>query len=260
MSDLLSIITSSDKRKNLLLLLESGPKTMAEIRRTLNVTATGMLPQIRILEERNLVREENKKYALTRIGEVIISNLSPFVKTLGVIEGQEEFWREHDLDAVPPPLLMKMRELGNIQLIESGIEEIYEPHKEFLDNILKSRKLMGISPIVHPVYPDFFLQLAENGTEVTLVLTRKAFNKVDKEYHDRLERGLGFNNLCFYVSEDDIKLACVVTDVFFSISFFFKNGIFDSRQDVVSFDSSAISWGEELVNYYKERSHKIETK
>ncbi len=258
MPDLLSIITSSDKRKRLLLLLQQGPKTLEETRLALSFTATGMLPQIRILEERNLVKQEGKQYALTEIGQIIAGYLEPLVKTVEVIELQEEFWREHDAGAIPSNLLMKIGELGNTQIIESRIEELYEPHKEFLDNILNSKKVMGISPIVHPIYPEFFLKLAEKGTDISIILTRKAFDKIEKEYSEMLARGLSFKNACLYISDENIKLACVVTDIFFSMSLFFKNNVFDSRNDLVSFDKHALLWGEELFNYYKERSVKIE--
>ncbi len=259
MSDLLDIITSSDKRKRLLLLLQDGPKTMSEILSSLNFTTTGMLPQIRILEERNLVTQDGKKYLLTEIGQVITRHLSPFVKTVEVIEKHEDFWKGHDIGSIPSRLLMKIDQLGNYQIIESSVEEIYEPHKEFLENILKSKKLLGISPIVHPIYPDFFLQLAERGIEVSLILTRKAFNKVEKEYRDKLAHGLSLQNVSLYISDEDIKLSCVSTDKFFSVSFFLKSGVFDSRNDVVSFDESALLWGEELFNYFRERSLRIQS-
>lgn len=259
MSDLLDIITSSDKRKRLLLLLQDGPKTMSEILSSLDFTTTGMLPQIRILEGRNLLTQDGKKYVLTEIGQVITRHLSPLVKTVEVIEKHEGFWKGHDIGSIPSQLMMKIDQLGNYQIIENSIEEIYEPHKEFLENILKSKKLLGISPIVHPIYPDFFLQLAEKGTEVSFILTKKAFNKVEKEYHDKLTRVLSFKNVSLYISDDDIKLACVSTDRFFSISFFLKNGVFDSRNDVVSFDESALLWGEELFNYFRERSRRIQS-
>ena len=42
MSDLLSIISASDKRRNLLILLRSGPKEWDEINRIFKVTSTGM--------------------------------------------------------------------------------------------------------------------------------------------------------------------------------------------------------------------------
>src|SRR3990172_2081866 len=144
MSDLLDIITSSDKRKRLLLLLQEGPKTKGEILSALEFTTTGMLPQIRILEERNLVKQVEKKYELTEIGKVITRHLSPLVKTVEVIEKHEDFWQLHDIGSIPPWLLMKIDQLGNYQIIENSIEEIYEPHKEFLENILKSKKLLSI--------------------------------------------------------------------------------------------------------------------
>ncbi|KAB2947516.1 MAG: transcriptional regulator, ArsR family [Candidatus Methanoperedens nitroreducens] len=258
MSDLLNIITSSDKRRSLLLLLKDGPKTMGEIMSALSFTKTGMLPQIRILEEKNLVKREGKKYALTRIGQMIIKRLEPLVKTVEVIEKQEVFWQEHDISSIPSGLLMRIDQLGDYQVIESSIEDIYEPHKEFLDNVSKSKKLFGISPIVHPIYPDFFLELAENGTEISLILTQKAFNKIETEYYDKLARGLDLKNLSFYMLDEDIKLTFVVSDIFCFTSFFLKNGVFDLRRSLVSFDKSSLLWGEELFNYYRERSKKIE--
>lgn len=257
MTDLLKTISSSDKRKKILLLLQNGPKTLRDFRNTFGFTSTGMLPQIRILEEQYLVKRVNNNYILTDIGHIVAKHLESLVKTIEVIEQHKEFWWEHDIGSIPIHLRMRINELYDTQIIESSIEEIFEPHKEFLDNVINSKKVMGISPIFHRIYPEFFLQLAERGTEVSLILTRKVFEKVKKEYHDILERGLTTNNLSIYISNEDIKLACISTDVFFSISLFFRNGVFDSKKDFISFDVSSLSWGEELFNYFKGRSLKF---
>ena len=256
MQDILNVVISSDKRKKILLLLLRGPKPLEEIRGTLKYTTTGMLPQIRILEERNLVRREDKKYALTEIGKLITTFLEPLVQTAGVIKQQEEFWQEHDVGAIPPHLFMRISELGNTRIMKHGVEEIYEPHMEFLEMISKSKKVMCISPMVHPAYPEFLAQLGEKGTEVSIVLTKITFDRVKKEYSDALARALSSKKVSFYISED-IKLTSIVTDSFFNISLFYKNGVFDSRNDLISLDKSALLWGEELFNYYKERSKKV---
>lgn len=128
---------------------------------------------------------------------------------------------------------MRINELHDTQIIESSTEELFEPNKESLENILNSKKIMGISPIVHPVYPEFYLQLLERGTEVSLILTRKAFDKLEKEYNDKLVRGLSFKNGSLYILDEDINIVCIATDIFFSISLFFKNGVFDSKQDLI---------------------------
>ncbi|SNQ58901.1 helix-turn-helix transcriptional regulator [Candidatus Methanoperedens nitratireducens] len=257
MNKLVSTITFSKKRENLLLFLIDGPKTLEDIRISLNVTSSGMIPQIRKLEEQNLVWREGKMYSLTDTGTVIAEMFNSFVKTIDIIEKYTDFWESHDINAIPHHLLKRLYELGNCNLVESRPENIYEPHREFLENILSSNKLRGVSPIFHPIYPSFFTQLSEKGKDVSLVLTRDVFRKVEKEYGPELARILNLKNGRLYVCDEDIKLAFVTTDVFFSMSLFFKDGAFDTKKDMVSFDISAISWGEELFNYYKERSEEI---
>jgi predicted transcriptional regulator len=51
----------------------------------------------------------------------------------------------------------------------------------------------------------------------------------------------------------------VVTDTYFSISLFYNSGVFDSKNDVVSYDPSARIWGERIFAYYRDRSEKIES-
>ncbi len=194
MNKLLSTITYSKKRENLLIFLRDGPKTLEEIRSSLNVTSSGMIPQIRKLEEQELVQQEGKTYALTDTGMVIAEVFNSFIKTISVVEKFDEFWTTHDIKAIPPPLLEKIGELENCTIIEHKMENIYEPHREFLENILKSKKIRGVSPIVHPMYPDFFLKMVEKGSDISLIFTRNVFNKVKKEYGSLLAKGLNFKN------------------------------------------------------------------
>ncbi len=257
MSKLIGTITHSRKRESLLIFLRDGPKTLEEIRKSLEVTSAGMIPQIRKLEEQNLVLQEGKTYALTDTGVVIAEVFNTFIKTMNVIEKHEDFWTTHEIKAIPPPLLEKIGELGNCTVIEHKMENIYEPHREFLENILKSKKIRGVSPIVHPMYPDFFLKMVEKGSDISLIFTRNVFNKIKKEYGSLLARGLKLNNGSLYVLDEDIKLAFVATDVFFSLSLFFKTGGFDPTSDLICFDKSSVLWGEKLFNYYKERSEEI---
>ncbi len=82
MSKLINTITFSKKRENLLLFLIDGPKTLEDIRNSLNVTSSGMIPQIRKLEEQHLVQQQGKKYLLTDTGMVIAEVFTSFIKTL----------------------------------------------------------------------------------------------------------------------------------------------------------------------------------
>jgi predicted transcriptional regulator len=193
MSDLISIITASDKRKRLLILLRDGPQLWDEIKTELDVTASGMLPQIKILEDEGLIVKEGKKYLLTNIGRLVAHHLEPFEKTLNVIEQQKKFWQEHDIEALPYDYFVRLGDIRNPHIIEAGMEESFEPHNQFLDTILRSKRVSGISPIVHPIYPQFFLSLAKQGQSVNLILTKGAYNKIKKEFFDMLIEGLQYN-------------------------------------------------------------------
>lgn len=259
MSNLVNTITFSKKRESLLLFLIDGPKTLEDIRTSLKVTSSGMIPQIRKLEEQNLVRREGKMYLLTDTGTVIAEVFNSFVKTIEIAEKYKDFLESHDIKAIPHHLLKRIYELGDCHLIETKTSDIYEPHKEWLEVISKSRRIMGISPVFHQSYPPFFLQLAQSGTEVSLILTKDVFNRIKNEHTDVLRKFLSMQTTQLYVSDKDIRLASGVTDGFCSISLFFKDGGYDSLRDLVSHDSSAIGWGKELFDYFRASSTQIKS-
>ena len=260
MSDLLKIVTLSDKRKNLMLYLADGPKNWDDIKDTLHVTATGILPQIKILEDEKLVQREGRQISLTETGQLIVRFLKPFDSAMIVLEQEKEFWDEHHIRALPDEFLQSIGELQKIQIIECSIEDSFEPHTQFIDSLQAARKIMGISPIVHPIYPSFFLNQAKEHKEVSLILTKNAFEKIKKEYYDMLMEGLKLPNTSLYTYDGDIRFAYIVTDIHFSISFFLTNGLFDSKKDLISVSRSALKFGEDLFAYYRDRSQKVTPK
>jgi predicted transcriptional regulator len=257
MADLLSIVTTSDKRKNLLLLLQSGPKSMDEIRSILKVTTTGMLPQIKILSSHGLVRKMEGTYTLTEMGGVIAAHLDRFLGTLAVFEQEKEFWKVHDLGGIPLPLRNRIGELGKYRIIRYGDEELFESHSEFREQILRSSVVKGYAPIIHPIYPQFFLALAQRGVEIALVLTESVYTKIEKKYGDQLHEGLAYPNASLFVTHDDVHLAFIATDVYFSMTLFFQDGRFDNKMDVTSFDPRALTWGRDLFIHILERSRQV---
>lgn len=254
---LLSVLSFSEKRESILFFLFNGPRTLADIKNQLNVTSPEILPRIKEMETNNLICKENKKYILTPIGNVVVKLFQPLVNTLHVIDENKKFWERHIVEAIPQHLLERIGELGNCKLIENRTENIYEPHSLFLESLSKSKKIMGISPVLHPLYPQFFLQLAESGKNVSLILTGEVFGRIKSEHTDMLQKFLTMRNAQLFVSDEDIRLACGVTECFFSISLFFNNGNYDSQKDLVSFDNSAIKWGEELFDDFLNNSKEI---
>jgi len=258
MTELLSTLIASDKRRNLLLLLTSGPKEWDDIKTTLNVTSTGMLPQIKILEEEHLIRRDGKMYTLTPMGKVLAWKMEPLLKTTGLFDKHKTFWEEHALEVLPDDILLDISDLGNYQILENPDEHIFDINP-FLNNLTRSRKIKGISHTVHPKFPDFFLDLAKEGVNSSLILTPGVFNIVKNKYRDKLNEWLDLGITELYVAENDTKFSFVVTDSYFSLSLFFNNGVFDAKHDVISLDPSALRWGERIFSHFQKISTKKES-
>ena len=257
MADLLNIIISSEKRRNLLILLKEGPQTWDTIKDQLHVTATGMLPQIKILEDEHLIQRDGRVYSLSCLGKIVVHYLEPFDMTLRVIDAQKEFWQTHDTSAIPYEMLLRLSELGTIQIIESSDEEIYESHSQFQEIVMNAKSVRGMAHMVHPTYPDLFLHLAKKKVRTGLIITRKVFNIVKLKYAKQLSEWLTYKDSNMYVLDEDIRLSFIITDTHLSLTLFYHNGVFDSKRDLVSSDPSALKWGEDLFSYYVNRAQKI---
>jgi predicted transcriptional regulator len=258
MPDLVEVIVSSEKRKNLLILLESGPKSWDEIKTVLNVTSTGMLPQIKILEEEGLIQRVDKKLELTPIGYILTTHMDPFIRTVEVFAKHKKFWQEHLITVLPDEILLDIRDLGNYRIIENTDEEIFDVDT-FLENISRTKTLKGLSHIVHPKFPDFFMNLPKKDAKVSLIFTPGVLKMMREKYPGWIRKWLSFETTSLYVTRKDIKFSFVVTDSYFSISLFYNNGIFDSKNDVISHDPSALAWGERIYTYLLTQSEKIDT-
>ncbi len=216
-----------------------------------------MLPQIKILEREGLIVKEDQRFRLTDSGQIVAYHLEQFDRTLSVIDQQKKYWKEHDIGGLPQEFFLRLGELKKARINEAGTEEILKPHAQSLDMIMKSKKVSGISPVVHPVYPELFRTLAQDGREVSLIFSKNAYTKTKKDYYHLLLGGLQYENAHLSVFEDDMRFSTIVTESNLSMELFTKTGLFDSKQDLVSGDPMALKWGEDIFSYFFDRSHPV---
>ncbi|WP_340820095.1 winged helix-turn-helix domain-containing protein [Methanolobus sp. WCC4] len=252
----MSLLTYSEKRKDILFLLEERTCTLSDIKDHFNVSSPEISPRIKEMLSYNLIERTDKNYRITPIGRAIITHFRPFLDILETIEKNEEFWKHHYLDDLPQFMLDDLSALKDCKVVSDSIENIYESHKTFIENLSRSSHIKGVSSIFIPTYPDFVVGLAENNVPTSLILTEKVFSKVRDEHHDKLDFYLRSPNTELYVIED-VKIAFVVTDVFFSLSLFFTPEAYDPRDDLVGYDASALKWGDDLFEHYRKMSRSV---
>jgi predicted transcriptional regulator len=253
---LLSTLTFSERRKDLLFLLEESPKTLSEIKAYFNLKSTEILPRLKEMEDANMILKQEELYQLSSMGKISALYYKPFLDTLESIEVNEDFWRNHDLDGIPETLLSRIRELKDCRIIRAESEHIYASHQSFIENVMSSTQFLGLASIFLPNFPQMFLELARRNVPVSIIATPKVFLQVKRGYLAEFNEFIKYDHTNFYVS-DDSNVSFGVTDHFFSLSLCFKNGTYDPGTDLVGFDLDSINWGEDLFKQYKEKAIEI---
>ncbi len=101
--------TCSQLRSDILISLKRGRKELRDFRTELGVSSTTAIHALRELEKDNLVfQDEDRNYALTKIGEVVALKLADFIDTIEVLKTHEDFWFTHDLSGIPEHLMEKI--------------------------------------------------------------------------------------------------------------------------------------------------------
>jgi predicted transcriptional regulator len=255
-NQLLSYIMSSGVRKGILYRLSKEPMVLTRLKESLDLTSPEIIPRIKELEKRNLLYKEGGVYHLTSTGMIVSEKLLQVDHLSSLLDERGQFFNSHDLGAIPENLRYRIEELGNSKLIENKMENINATYWEVLDCMSRSTSILGIMPVFDPYHPQFFSAIVKKNVPVSLIFTSNIFNLLKNKYVDIFHEYLKYDNVKLYVV-DDARLSLIASDNFLSVSLYRKNGRFDAMTNLMSFDGTALKWGEELFEYYRKRSDEI---
>jgi predicted transcriptional regulator len=255
-SSLIDLVFRSDKRKNLLILLDSGSKSIDEIKDELDVTATSILPQIKKLIDSDLITQEDRMYKLTVLGEFIIKKVKPLISALDVVEKNNSYWTGHDLNSIPRHLLERIAELGDCILIEPDLNHIYEPSQKIIDGMANAKIASTFASYFNPAYLPLYVELGRKDVELSLNFTQSVWDHLSNEQSNMIKELMGMDNVSIYISREVKISEITVTDEIMLLGLFDRNGKFD-HQFILSFEPSARKWGQELFDYLKKLSKQV---
>lgn len=254
---LIDLLFMSQKRRDLMLLLRDGGKTLEEIVDVLNVTPTGMLPQIKKLKEEFLVLQDDKEYRLTPLAEVLVDKMQSLLDTLEVIEEHKNFWQERDLSGLSPAFLERLNELKPYSLVNPTPDKIFETPAVFLKNVKKSKNILYLSSIFRPAFPETFLKTENSDAEITLIVTKRIYERLKSDFRKELQLYLKRDKKRLFVCADEVKIAMLTkTEHFMMADFLTWKGAYD-QESIISFEPAPLKWAEDLILHYKEQAQEI---
>jgi predicted transcriptional regulator len=126
-----------------------------------------------------------------------------------------------------------------------------------MKNLVKAKWMKAISGVMLPEYPEYVLNLAEKGVPVSVIVTRELLEMIKEKCKTELEKSKCYENVCIMVCDEKIGVSFAVTDFFISTRLFLKDGTYDFYKNILSFEKSAVGWGEDMFRYYEKRSERI---
>lgn len=254
---LIDLLFMSQKRRDLLLLLKDGERTIEEIVDILNVTTTGMLPQIKKLKEESLVSQDDRKYRLTPLAEILVEKMKPLLDTLEVVEGHKNFWDNRDLSDLSPIFLERLNELKPYFLVKPDPDKIFETSPVLLENLEKSKNILFLSSVFHPALIEIFLKTENKNIKITLIITKRIYERLKNDFEEELKLYLARKNRHLFVYAHEMKIAMLTkTERFMMADFLTLKGAYD-QESIMAFEPSSLKWAEELIFQNKNQSQEI---
>ncbi len=243
-----------------LLSLQNGKESLAELRDVTGSSSQALIPKIRILETKLLVIPADHGYYLTPMGKVVANKISDSVVTMGVLEKFKSFWKEHYLEGIPPSLRNEIGCLYNSEIISDTSVEIFNVYNNYLKILNEADQIHGVTSIMGEGHAKMLAQRVSKGVPVELIITPDVARVLKKPpYRDSIDTLNGFSNFKIMVCDVDLMTGFTVTNKCISLGLYRSDGVtYDTTTDLFSYDEMAIGWGDRLFDHYCSRSRVLQ--
>lgn len=255
----LDSIFRSRLQMQILLSLGEGCKTLSDLRGITGSTSQALVPKIRELENRYFISSKKYEYCLTPLGRLIEERLADFTRLLSVLFTHDEFWKNHYLEGIPSKFIKEISDLYDSKIIADTNIEVFQVYSYYFKILEESERIHWISSILNPGHIRAITTRLSDGINVEMIINAEVAEKIKTEpYVSLLEKIQSYPHFNLYLTEEQMKIGVIVSDKHLFLGLFKDDMItFDASSHFFSADPLALSWGERLFAYYKEKSSKI---
>lgn len=237
----------------ILLSVEEGGTSLSTLREITGSTSQALIPKIRKLESLSLVEALGPGYAPTTFGRIIAEKIGDFSLTMGTLTAHLKFWEGHDISTIPWPLLERIGDLLNAEVVFDTGTDIMHVYYHFLQLLSEAKQISGVSVIMSPGLAELLGQRVIEGVPVDLLVNPVTIAQLEKEpYRSQVNALAAYDNFRIWVTERPIGFGVTVTESAVSLGFYKRDArIYDSSTDLFSRDPAAIEWGRALFEHLR---------
>jgi len=236
----------SDLKQLIIISLLDGAKKISEFKVGVVARETSILHILKEFETLNLTAKSAGTYRLTSLGVMEAQICREYRSATEVIESFSDFWLTHNVTGIPPRFINRIGALKDAKIIKSAGMDLHKVHENFMNMLISSKKVRGISPIFHPDYISTFEHLLSQGCTIDLIVTNDVLAKTMAVAEAEALQGYLAQGKIRVFLNDDLRFALTVTENSLSLGLFNLAGDYDYSNDLVCVGKEGVEWGNQL--------------
>jgi len=257
MAKRMRVATCSDQRRDLLISLNRGKKSLRDLRDEFHLDSATIVHALRELERHRFVQEDAKReYSLTVFGRIVSRKVIDLLDTSEAVALHEVFWLEHDTSGIPDHLLDRISALRHSDLITEHVD-LFKVFHTLVGLFKECDTLDLITPVFVHEAIELPTTLALSHKHLRIVLTENVLQRLIIVTSEALVKNALQLGVKIYVIRHNPKLILAVTDKVIALILTRVDGAFDYSQLLTSRRSEAIAWGHALFRHYTEPSQSV---
>jgi predicted transcriptional regulator len=250
----------SNVRTKIMISLSFGTKNLKILREETSLNSSTILHAMNQLDKKNLVTRKAEFYSLSSTGKITALKLINVIKALSSLKSHQKFWMEHDINGIPEPFLWRIGSLKDSSIIESTNSNLTKPFNTYLKLLSAEKQVKAVSPMFFSHHINHIVEILKHEGKVDIILTQEVLESI-LEYSNKskFEKLIKSSRLNIWVT-GELGVAFTTTPNFFIMGLFSSDGTYDLSSNLLSHNKDAIGWGNELFDYYRKRSKKVDIK
>lgn len=237
------------KRGEILTKLYFGGCRVSDLARNLSMSKSSVSQYVNELSKIGLV-EKNQKVELTNVGRILVEQIRLLELNYRSLSREAEFWNNHDLGSIPENMQHRLFELNNYEIVRSEEGEVMGYIRTFCSELSNAHFVKIVSSVVYPEWVHTISRICMEA-DTSVILSDDAFNMLSRNYILQLGTIL---NRAEILTLNNLRLLCTVTDSALCLGLYQKNGEFDVKCGLISYEESAVKWGLDLFRTLRSKS------
>lgn len=250
-SEEIKLYVNSDIRLEIMSSLFTSPSTLKLLHKSTGITYTSISTNISKLESKNIVKKEKDYYYLRKQAAIKLVNILLLQNNLMFLYDNENFLNNHQVKNDNIEILSVLPYIKNIDLVQANNINPDIAIETFQENLLSKGSVKAIVQILQSNYSQVIDYFYNHKTDIEIMASKNLTNHITEVLTEKMDENAKWKRINIIESDDDLKLALVVSHDKVVMGLIRKEGNFNKSCVLVCHEELAVNWAYNLFKEYE---------